>query len=104
MAKKKTSEYHKRTVVKAVSWRVIATLTTMMIAFFITGKLTIALEIGLFEVIAKMLFYYLHERAWAAISWGKGKHPLQHLPVSRDIEPEDMEKIKKQLKDLGYME
>jgi uncharacterized membrane protein len=104
MAKKKTSEYHRRTVVKAVSWRIIATMTTMVIAFIITGRLTIALEIGLFEMIAKMLFYYLHERAWAAVSWGKGKHPLQHLPISRELDPEDLEKIENQLKDLGYLE
>ena len=56
-----------KSVMKAVSWRIVGTLDTMVISFFITGKLTMALTIGGVEVFTKVLLYYLHERAWAHI-------------------------------------
>ena len=93
-----------RTVVKAVSYRVLATLTTMTIVFLITRKIIISLGVGLVEVIAKITFYYLHERAWHKISWGKNKHPLSGLPVKRELEPKDMAIVKNKLKELGYLD
>ncbi|MDE2680362.1 MAG: DUF2061 domain-containing protein [Verrucomicrobiota bacterium] len=59
-----------RSVLKALSWRVLATLTTIAIAYFIVGDVTVALKIGAVEVVAKMLIYYLHERAWAKVPLG----------------------------------
>lgn len=107
MTKKTVTSYkeaHKRTVVKAISWRVIATLTTMIIVFLFTRKFVLTLGVGAAEVIAKITFYYLHERLWQVISWGKKKHPLSVLPVNRELEPEDMEIIKNKLKELGYID
>lgn len=107
MAKKisqKTSEARTRTVVKAVTWRILATLTTITIVFLFTKKIFLSLGVGFAEVIAKITFYYLHERAWQKISWGKDRHPLSVLPVKKPINPEDMEKIKDQLKKLGYLD
>jgi uncharacterized membrane protein len=97
-------ESHKRTVAKAISWRVIATLTTMTIVFLFTRKFILTLGIGGAEVLSKMIFYYLHERSWQVISWGKKKHPLAVLPVKRELEPGDMEIIKDKLKELGYID
>ncbi len=97
-------ESHKRTVAKAISWRVIATLTTMTIVFLFTRKFILTLGIGGAEVLSKMIFYYLHERSWQIISWGKKKHPLAALPVKRELEPGDMEIIKDKLKELGYID
>ncbi len=59
-----------RSVLKALSWRVLATLTTIAIAYFIVGDVNTALKIGAIEVVAKMLIYYLHERAWAKVPLG----------------------------------
>ena len=59
-----------RSVLKALSWRVLATLTTIAIAYFIVGDVKTALKIGAVEVVAKMLIYYLHERAWAKVPLG----------------------------------
>ncbi len=59
-----------RSVLKALSWRVLATLTTIVIAYFVIGDVTAALQIGAVEVVAKMLIYYLHERAWAQMPLG----------------------------------
>lgn len=105
MTKKfKESEAHTRTVVKAVSWRVIATLTTMTIVYTFTREFVLTLGIGFFEVTCKILFFYLHERLWQRIRWGKERHPLSELKVKRELEPEDMEIIRNKLKELGYLD
>ncbi|MEN8249588.1 MAG: DUF2061 domain-containing protein [Bacteroidota bacterium] len=63
-------ETHTRSVVKTISWRVLATLTTALLVYIFTGDITIAIEVGGLEAVAKLLFYYLHERGWAYIKWG----------------------------------
>lgn len=63
-------ESHMRSLLKAMSWRVIATLTTTAIAFFITGEVGTALTIGGIEFFLKFLIYYLHERAWQLVPRG----------------------------------
>lgn len=97
-------ESHTRTVAKAISWRVVATCTSMSIVYLLTKEPLITLEFGVIEVIAKITFYYLHERGWHKVRWGTKKHPLASLPVNRDVAPDDMEKIKNYLKDLGYID
>ena len=57
-------------MLKALSWRVLATLTTIAIAYFIVDDVKTALKIGALEVVAKMLIYYFHERAWAKVPLG----------------------------------
>ena len=53
-----------RSVLKALSWRVVATSTIIVIAYFTTGDIEAALEIGAIEFFIKFALYYLHERAW----------------------------------------
>lgn len=67
----KASEKPLRSVVKAISWRIVGTLDTIIIAYFITGEVTMALSIGSIEVITKMVLYFFHERIWNIIKWGK---------------------------------
>jgi len=62
---------HVRSVAKGISWRILATLTTVFLVFIFTGKLTLAFGIGLLEVLAKLGFYYVHERVWNGIKWGR---------------------------------
>jgi len=59
-----------RSLLKGLTWRVLATLTTVIIAWWITGDTAMALHIGGIEVFAKIAVYYLHERAWANIHLG----------------------------------
>lgn len=66
-------EKHYRSIIKAVSWRTVGTIDTMVIAFFITGNWIWALSIGSIEVFTKMVLYYLHERAWNSINFGRIK-------------------------------
>ena len=60
----KSKESRKKSIYKALSWRIIATLSTILIAYIITGKTETALSIGGIEFLAKFIIYYLHERAW----------------------------------------
>ena len=59
-----------RSVIKGVSWRVIATLTIIIIAYLKTGDVTLALQIGAIEFVVKFILYYIHERAWAQVPRG----------------------------------
>ena len=65
------AETHTRSVLKAVSWRMLGTLDTFVINWFLTGKLELASLIAGFEFITKIAWYYLHERVWASIAWGR---------------------------------
>ena len=56
-----------KSVMKAISWRIVGTLDTMIISYIITGKITLALSIGSVEVITKTILFYFHERLWAHI-------------------------------------
>ena len=62
-----------RSILKALSWRIVATVTTILIVFFFTGEIVLALSVGAVEVIAKIILYYLHERGWNRLSWGQKK-------------------------------
>lgn len=62
-----------RSVLKSISWRTIGTIDTMVISYFITGKLALALSIGGIEVFSKMILYFFHERTWNKINLGRVK-------------------------------
>lgn len=96
-------EYHKRSLLKAICWRVLATTSTMAIVYLFTGEAMLSVGIGAVEVVVKLLLYYGHERVWNWITWGKLQHPLAHLAVSRELEPEHLDEIRKRLEDLGYL-
>ncbi len=65
------AETHTRSVLKAISWRTLGTLDTFAISWFFTGKIEIAGSIAGLEIVTKIAWYYLHERVWAEISWGR---------------------------------
>lgn len=67
------SEKSYRSIVKSVSWRTIGTIDTFLISLIVTGKLDFALTIGGVEVFTKMGLYYVHERSWNRISFGRVK-------------------------------
>jgi len=53
-----------KTIIKTISWRVVGTIDTMVIAYVLTGELAVAASIGSVEVVTKMILYYFHERFW----------------------------------------
>lgn len=64
-------ETHKRSIIKAITFRIIATTAITIAAFFITGSWACAGTIGLVDLVLKLILYYLHERVWNKIRWGK---------------------------------
>ena len=60
-----------RSGAKAVTWRAIATTTTMTLVYIFTGELELSLEIGLLDVLTKLTFYILHERIWERVEYGR---------------------------------
>ena len=69
-------ESHTRSILKAVTWRLIASLTTFALAYIVfsgTGcddvleKSTI---VALLELVIKLIIYYIHERAWTLVPPG----------------------------------
>ena len=67
------ADKHYRSLVKAVSWRLTGSIDTMIISFIITGKLKWALTISGVELFTKVGLYYLHERIWEKLSFGRIK-------------------------------
>ena len=96
-------EFHKRSVVKAATWRLLATVSTMAIVYAFTREMALSLGVGIVEVVLKMLLYYFHERLWHQIRWGRLPHPLSGLAVTRELEAAHLEEIRKRLGELGYL-
>ena len=63
-------EAHSRSLVKAISWRVLGSIDTFLLSWFFTSSIGAAGAIATTEVLTKMVLYYFHERAWSAVSWG----------------------------------
>lgn len=68
--KSKIQYNNKRHLLKTITWRIIGTLDTILIAWIITGSGLTGLKIGLAEVITKMVLYFLHEKVWYKIDFG----------------------------------
>ncbi|MDG3580993.1 DUF2061 domain-containing protein [Galbibacter pacificus] len=60
-----------RSIAKSVSWRIVGTMDTILISWFVTGTFKLALSIGFIELVTKMTLYFVHERVWERIKWGK---------------------------------
>ena len=69
--RKKTKDSPQRSILKTISWRVLATTATMIIIYVISGSLDWAIMGGIFDVVVKLVLYYAHERLWTNIEWGK---------------------------------
>ena len=97
-------EGHHRSVVKAISWRIAGSLDTLLLSYLVTRSITFATSIAGIETITKIVLYYIHERAWTIIPWGKGSRSrrvgewvtgclatlraaVRSVPVSRSLQP-----------------
>lgn len=60
----------KRHLLKTVSWRLLGSIDTMLLGWFITGNIATGARIGGMELVTKMLLYFFHERAWNKVSFG----------------------------------
>ena len=85
-----------RSLAKAISWRVLATLTTMLLVFVFTARVDVAVTIGVLEMLVKIILYFFHERLWNKASIGRRELPVVspepgRLTVERALEGPDSE-------------
>ena len=64
-----------RSIAKAVSYRVLGSSCTGLIAFLLTGRAALFFEAGALDVVLKIGAYFIHERLWNRISFGRSKAP-----------------------------
>ncbi len=64
-------ERPERSILKSITWRIVGTADTVIISWIVTGALTLAFSIGFVELLSKMLLYFVHERIWNKVRWGK---------------------------------
>ena len=70
-----TGESHYRSVIKAITWRTGGTIVTCLIAWIVTGSLDLAAQIGILDTLIKIVAFYVHERLWNRLNFGKMKPP-----------------------------
>jgi len=74
----------KRHVAKTITWRLLGTIDTMIIGWFITGNPITGLKIGGVEVFTKLFLYYFHERLWFRLNLG-----LPHRTSTKKLKKEN---------------
>lgn len=61
-----------RSLAKTISWRIVATLTTiLLVVIFSKGDWTLGGIVGISELVFKTVLYYFHERVWNLLSFGR---------------------------------
>lgn len=92
MANKSIREGKHRSIIKAITYRVSATIATFSLAFIFTGSLEIAGQIGVLDFIIKFTIYYVNERLWTKTTWGYQDKPIKttenndyHLSESKSV-------------------
>jgi uncharacterized membrane protein len=68
-------ESHARSIAKAVSYRLLGSSVTGLILFVVTGKGTVSLIGGMADMVLKIAAYFVHERIWDRIQFGRTKRP-----------------------------
>ena len=64
-------ESHSRSIVKAVTYRILGSTSTGLIFYVLTGRLSLSVGAGLLDVVLKIGVYFLHERLWNHINYGR---------------------------------
>jgi uncharacterized membrane protein len=62
-----------RSLVKAISWRIVATMTTVFLVFLFSGNLVLSGSVGVTELATKTVVFYVHERIWNRFDFGRKK-------------------------------
>ncbi len=69
----------RRSIAKALSWRLLATTITTGLVYLLTGKGEFAATVGLADTLIKFFVYISHERAWNRISYGRRKSDPEYM-------------------------
>ncbi len=70
-----------RTLVKTISWRIIALVLTVVAFYLYCGNLKGSLSVGILGNIVKMGFYYFHERMWNKIDFGREEKAMPEYNI-----------------------
>ena len=57
-------KFSKRHLAKTITWRILGTLDTLLLSWYISNDISVGVQIGFYELITKMILYYIHERVW----------------------------------------
>ena len=68
-------ESNARSIVKSVSYRILGSSVTGLIFFLLTGKGGLSLGAGALDMVLKIAAYFVHERIWNHIDFGRSKPP-----------------------------
>jgi len=71
-------ETHIRSIAKAITWRLGGTIVTFVVAWILTRKFELAAQIGVLDTAIKLGAFYVHERMWNRLSFGK-KQPEYYI-------------------------
>ncbi|SFT75264.1 Uncharacterized membrane protein [Algoriphagus locisalis] len=66
-ASKPGKDSNAKSLLKSISWRIVGTIDTIIISYFVTGEFVMALSIGSVEVFSKIILFYFHERIWESV-------------------------------------
>lgn len=83
-----TTDSHLRSILKGLSWRILASTTILLITYFTTGEMDTAITVASIEFFIKLFMYYLHERLWLMIPRG-----FLRKKLGIKIRPEEIKKV-----------
>jgi uncharacterized membrane protein/phosphopantetheine adenylyltransferase len=81
-----------RSIIKALSWRLTGTIDTFIVSFFVTGELLIAGSIASIEILTKIVLFWVHERVWNNVKWGRFTKPTAY-PLGFDWRKETVQML-----------
>jgi uncharacterized membrane protein len=64
-------ETNKRSIIKTITWRLTGSGATFLIAYLMTGNFAVAGAIGIAQLVSNTILYYIHERIWNKVNWGR---------------------------------
>lgn len=60
-----------RSLTKTISWRITGSTATFLISYLISGNIAVAGSIALVQMTANTVLYFVHERVWDRVKWGR---------------------------------
>ncbi|MEX0940896.1 MAG: DUF2061 domain-containing protein [Candidatus Babeliales bacterium] len=64
-------EIQLRSVIKSISWRLLGTVTLLVLSYFFTQSFIMATKISIIDIVSNIVMYFLHERVWNQVNWGR---------------------------------
>ncbi len=68
-------ESHARSLAKAISYRILGSMATALIFYVLSGKASLSIGAGALDMVVKIGLYFVHERMWNHIPFGRPKPP-----------------------------